>query len=112
MQHKIFQTEFLQKKIIVGRRDVTNWTHLAKLFPITNKTRFQILFLTNLTVFGLVPTYKDSGVVKVATPNLTNSSPKTMKLGRDILLQAKILFNRPKVLVTHCHFQVTTTSSF
>ena len=57
-----------------------------------------------------MPTYKDSGVVKVATPNLANSSPKTMKLGRDILLQAKIRFNRPKVLMTHGHFQVTTTS--
>ena len=112
MQHEIFQIEFLQEKIIVGRRDVTNWTHLVKLFPIRNKTRFQILFLTNLTVFGLVPTYKDSGVVKVATPNLANSSPKRMKLGRDILLQAKILFNRPKVLMTYGHFQVTTTSSF
>ena len=93
---------------------MTNWIRLAKLFISGNKIIFPILFLTTLTLFGLaiiLPTYKDCGGVKVATPNMANSSPTTMKLGRDIL-RAKILFNRQIVLMTHRHFQFMTSSSF
>ena len=79
---------------------MTNWIRLAKLFHIKKEkqTIFPVLFLTTLTLFGLgiiLPTYKDYGGVKVATPNLTNSSMTMMKPGRDIL-QAKIHFKSTK----------------